>query len=227
MFRNILLTLLVAFSTAAYADCNENFFKGARPVLQVQHDKELCFKQYAVLFNTTERIPVLSAEYLTAQDVQGAEKTKRKNAFHIESQLGKASASPSDYHKSGYDMGHMAPSGDMVDADSQYESFSLANMTPQLPALNRIVWKNIEEKVRELATSTGAVYIETGVIVSPKSVLMQDVTVPDAIFKAVYVPSTKQSFVYVGTNTTPSTGTQYTVQEFDKKFGTKVFPALQ
>ena len=34
----------------------------------------------------------------------------------------------------------MTPSGDMPDGDAQADSFSLANMVPQTPELNRGVW---------------------------------------------------------------------------------------
>ncbi|WP_131798045.1 DNA/RNA non-specific endonuclease, partial [Enterobacter roggenkampii] len=50
-----------------------------------------------------------------------------------------------DYAKSGYDMGHMTAAGDAGTAQEQLETFSLANMTPQLPDLNRKAWRLMEE----------------------------------------------------------------------------------
>ena len=55
------------------------------------------------------------------------------------------------YGGSGYDRGHVAPSADMFDLQSQAECFSLANMVPQVPENNRGPWEGIESVVRKMA----------------------------------------------------------------------------
>ena len=61
-------------------------------------------------------------------------------------------------------VGTCRPSGDMPDEDSQQESFSLANMVPQAPKLNRGVWEGIERAVRRMAGRQGELYVVTGPI---------------------------------------------------------------
>lgn len=57
-----------------------------------------------------------------------------------------------DYMYSGYDRGHLAPAEDMdVNDVAMSESFFYSNTSPQHPNMNRGIWKNIEEQVREWA----------------------------------------------------------------------------
>jgi DNA/RNA endonuclease G (NUC1) len=73
---------------------------------------------------------------------------ERKNAFHAEPMLPKEErAELADYEHTGFDRGHMAPSGDMPSLEAQQESFSLANIAPQTPELNRGIWEGIEAAV--------------------------------------------------------------------------------
>ena len=56
-----------------------------------------------------------------------------------------------DYKNSNYDRGHLVASADKEESEIQNsETFLLSNMSPQHPDLNRKIWKNLEEKVREL-----------------------------------------------------------------------------
>ena len=45
----------------------------------------------------------------------------------------------------------MSPNGDMGTPEAQQQSFSLANMIPQAPKLNRVLWEGIESAVRNWA----------------------------------------------------------------------------
>ena len=82
--------------------------------------------------------PLWSAEHLTADGVARARGLERQGTFHEDERLSPDDrASLTDYERSGYDRGHMAPSGDMPDLDAQQQSFSLANVVPQTAALNR------------------------------------------------------------------------------------------
>ncbi|POZ49605.1 DNA/RNA non-specific endonuclease [Methylovulum psychrotolerans] len=56
----------------------------------------------------------------------------------------------------------MAPSADMPDQQSQAESFSLANMSPQRHANNAGIWEELENGVRHLALSGHDVYVVSG-----------------------------------------------------------------
>lgn len=56
-----------------------------------------------------------------------------------------------DYRNSGYDRGHLVASANQREVEIQNsETFLLSNMSPQHPDLNRKIWKDLEEAVREL-----------------------------------------------------------------------------
>lgn len=55
-----------------------------------------------------------------------------------------------DYTHSGYDRGHMAPNyaiATRYGAEAQRQSFSMSNVAPQLPRLNRGLWRQLEERI--------------------------------------------------------------------------------
>ncbi len=56
-----------------------------------------------------------------------------------------------DYRNSGFDRGHLVASANQREVEIQNsETFLLSNMSPQHPDLNRRIWKNLEEAVRQL-----------------------------------------------------------------------------
>jgi len=58
-----------------------------------------------------------------------------------------------DYTHSGYDRGHMAPNADFNDTyENALMTFFIANIWPQTPNLNRVVWLRTERETRELAS---------------------------------------------------------------------------
>lgn len=70
---------------------------------------------------------------------------------------------PNDYRGSGYDRGHVCPSGDRTrNHNSNQATFVMSNMLPQAAELNREVWKRLEEYERSLARSGNELYIYAG-----------------------------------------------------------------
>lgn len=56
---------------------------------------------------------------------------------------------PKDYNDCKYDRGHMAPAADFAHNDAQYKStFTMANISPQAPFLNRGIWERLESWIR-------------------------------------------------------------------------------
>jgi len=67
------------------------------------------------------------------------------------------------------------------------ESFLLTNMSPQVPALNRGMWRILEEQIRKWALKEKELYIITGPIIRPnyKTIGPNKVTVPQWYYKII------------------------------------------
>ena len=108
-----------------------------------------------------------------------------------------------DYHRSGYDRGHLAASANHRDNDLQNsETFLLSNMSPQHADLNRRIWRELEEEVRNLNRKDSVLetYVICGPIFyfdQPVKFIGQDtsnevaIPVPNAYFKSVLTEDDK------------------------------------
>jgi endonuclease G len=182
-----------------------------------------------VLFSGLTRTPLWSAEHLTAQRVRNSRGDTRVNSFHPDPGLPPGiGAEMSDYARSGYDRGHMAPSGDMPDPRSQDESFSLANMIPQDPDHNRRLWSAVEAGVRDVAVESGEVYVVTGPIFTGSNVqsLRGRVLIPTHVFKAVYDPRRRAGAAYLATNAAGQDARVITLAELERISGIDPFPGV-
>ncbi|MGI4984888.1 MAG: DNA/RNA non-specific endonuclease [Janthinobacterium lividum] len=230
----MILAALVSCSMPAFASstqCAAFFAGGEAPDLLVAslkpHVHALCFHFYSTAESGVTRTALWSAEKLTRDSVAGAQGETRVNAFHAESAIDERDrADIADYKGSGYDRGHMAPSGDMPDNDAQYESFSLGNMVPQAPDNNRHLWQGIEIATRAMAKSEGEIYVVTGpLFIGPRALLNARVSVPTQIWKAIYAPQ-RGAAAYITANRPGADYAVVSIAELTLITGIDPFPAL-
>lgn len=114
----------------------------------------------------------------------------RTNDFKEDPNIVSFSALPSDYSRSGYDRGHLAPAEDMKFSEATMrDSFYMSNMSPQKPEFNRGIWKKLEKEVRRFAYNEGSVFVITGPILEEgleKIGWANHVSVPRRFYKIVY-----------------------------------------
>ena len=226
------LVLQAGAAQAAPTACPEHFAAGQAPNLVnprlAPGTRALCFNSFAVLHSALTRTPLYSAEHLTADRIDAARGTPRTGEFHEETALPlNDRADLADYARSGFDRGHLAPSGDMPDTAAQQESFSLANMIPQAPRLNRGLWEGIESAVRTMAARRGELFIVTGPIFKGDRLsTVGHVVVPTYVFKAVLDPRSRTAAAYVCENTDEATWTPVSIAQLTRLTGIDVFPAL-
>jgi len=72
-------------------------------------------------------------------------------------------ASTSNYTSTGFDRGHLCPSGDRTGSSSDNSvTFLMTNMTPQAPNMNEVTWEAFETYCRTLASAGNELYIIAG-----------------------------------------------------------------
>jgi endonuclease G len=226
------LTVLVGTSVLAGTACPQHYAAGQRPVVtnpKLQpRTQELCFKAFAVLHSGLSRTPLYAAEHLTRQNMKNAAKLSRKDSFHAEDALPEGDrAELSDYERSGYDRGHMAPNADFATRKAQAESFSLANMVPQVHENNAGVWAGIESAARQLASAEGDIYVVSGPAFIGKDIKkIGNVLVPTHIWKVIYSPAQHKAGAYLVTNDETRGYAVVTVSKLEKMVGLSLLPGL-
>lgn len=148
----------------------------------------LCRYAYTVSYNQELKIPNWVAWHLTKAHTNGPYKRKGI-AFTADEEVEGTVVTTYDYARSGYDRGHMCPSGDNKwSKRAQEECFLMSNMCPQVHGLNSGDWNEIEGQCRAWAKKYGDVYIVSGPILigkNHKRIGKAKVTVPEAFFKVV------------------------------------------
>lgn len=93
-----------------------------------------------------------------------------------------------DYSGSGYDRGHMCPSGDRTRtiADNS-ATFLMTNFVPQLAANNQGPWNDFENYCRALANQGNEIYIIDGPVGNIGIIANGHVVVPQSTWKVVLV----------------------------------------
>lgn len=142
-----------------------------------------------VSFNPELHIPNWVAWELTADEVGGD--VSRAERFLVDPDV-IGCPNPSDYSRSGYDRGHMAPAGDMKWSEKAMgETFFMTNICPQVDDLNRGAWKRLEEKCRAKTSRDSALIIVCGPVLTDsitKFIGASRVAVPRRFFKVVLSP---------------------------------------
>ena len=150
------------------------------------HDLIICHTAYCLSYNSKHKQANWVAYELT--DFETHALVKRKNHFQPDPLLTSNSSALSDYKKSGYDRGHLAPSADMTWSEkTMNESFYLTNISPQNQSYNRGIWNDLEEKVREYARDNKQVQVVTGPILVDglPTIGENKVAVPRYFYKAL------------------------------------------
>lgn len=159
--------------------------------------------------------------------------TKREGAFKQDARV-KGTANNGDYARTGYDKGHLAPAGDMAwSVQAMKESFYFTNISPQLAAFNRGIWKELEEQVRRWVERYDTLYIATGPLFLEGSATIgrNSISVPSHFYKALLTRrgGNWQAVGYLMANRASAQlldSFRYTIDSLEQLSGLDFFPLL-
>ena len=160
-------------------------------------------KTYTSTYDTVRNYPVLVEYWLTKAMLVCPTRIPRGNAFKPDPLLPKQTNLQSSYDGSGYDRGHnMNAEDNRCDKQGMDESFYFSNMTPQVPQLNRGVWKSLETEVREAAAVSDSIKVWMGSVGEQK--VVGKLSIPLYCWKVIYIKKSGQYFAWIFPNAVPT-----------------------
>jgi len=191
-------------------------------------------KYYAMSYNEKHEQPEWVAYELTKESIR-IKNVKRPNNFRVDPKVRKGSASKADYKRSGYDRGHLVPSGDMAfNKEAASQTFYMSNMSPQVRNFNSGIWRQLEESVRDWAWDNKHLYVITGPVLT-RGIVDQigpnDVSVPEEYYKVIldYTQPSLKGIAFLMPNevsTKPMMEHAVTIDEIEKITGIDFFPEI-
>lgn len=189
---------------------------------------------YTTGYSAEWRCPQWVAWTLTSDHTTGPYKRKGVS-YREDTDVPSPRATNSDYMRSGYDRGHMCPSGDNKwSQQAQEDCFLFTNMCPQSHNLNGGDWNELEMKCRTWAKRYGEVQIVCGPWfrqgAKPKTIGRNRVAVPDGFWKVVLRTGNRPAaigFYYANDDGHAAMSTYVrTVDEIEAMTGLDFFSAL-
>lgn len=162
---------------------------------------QLTHRALKISYNATHRIPNWVYYDLSRENLMNS-CAKRKDKFKgdpllVAAQLPKdLILNEASYKNSGFDRGHMAPSGDFIwDQSINEDTFFMTNMSPQTAELNQKTWNALEDHVRNWACGFGEIKVYTGPIIEPNMQRLNScVSIPNKFFKVLVGMKDKKLF---------------------------------
>ncbi len=160
---------------------------GATPDIANENNYLIVRPQYNLSYNRSKATPNWVAWRL---DSNWLGSTPRQDDYRPDASLpaGWYQVLDTDYSGSGYDRGHMCPSGDRTNSvPNNSATFLMTNFVPQLPANNQGPWEDFESYCRTLAGQGNEIYIVTGPVGNVGTVAGGRVVVPQYTWKVALI----------------------------------------
>ncbi|MBX3281104.1 MAG: DNA/RNA non-specific endonuclease [Acidobacteria bacterium] len=160
---------------------------GATADIQNENNYLMSKPQYTLSYNRSKATPNWVAWRL---DSSWLGSTPRQDDYRPDPALPAAwyHVQDNDYSGSGYDRGHMCPSGDRTNSVANNSAtFLMTNFVPQLGANNQGPWNDFENYCRSLANQGNEIYIITGPVGNIGTIAGGRIVVPQYTWKVVLI----------------------------------------
>lgn len=191
---------------------------------------------YIIAFNENTLIANWVAYELTKEQTYGTGNRKAENMqFRQDSTLKFKQADYTDYRRSGFVKGHMAPAADFkINNEAMWTTFYFPNCIPQPHDFNQSQWEHLESRVRGWARNFESVYLVTGTVVGKAKngkIGTNGVVVPDIVYKALLTSKNGKyqaiAFIMDNDDSCPSfEQCVYTIDDLEHLTGLDFFPRL-
>jgi endonuclease G len=172
------LSLFILFATNIFASFNTN-----------QCDQIINKKVFTVCYSYKYK-GALAVWYVLDSNLVNKINIKKRPRFYSEKTIPlKYRSKQSDYKYSGYDRGHLANDADFdYSIKSLRKTYSMANIVPQTPNVNRRTWIKAEKYERLIARKLGEVKVLNIIkyASNPKRIGKNKIAVPIGFYKEIY-----------------------------------------
>ena len=180
--KKLTLIAVLLFSTLQATDLNDYINKA-------NCDQIIDKQVYTICYDYEMKGAKYVAYTLDGSKVN-AVNIKKRTSFYTEKNLpNKYRSHNKDYTHSGYDRGHLANDASFdYDKKVVAKTYTMANIIPQVPNVNRKTWIKAEELERKVAVGLGMVNVLNGVVYSsnPPRIGKNKIAVPDGFWKMIY-----------------------------------------
>lgn len=186
-FTAVILVLLLAGCTSTVTQSVHLKYGNPSNANGSQNNYLIVKPEYALSYSCKAGIPNWVSWQL---DRSWLGRTERSDNFRPNPELPTDcyAVRPSDYRGSGFDRGHLVPSGDRTRSRIDNEStFFMTNIIPQSPSNNREVWRELEEYSRELAYRGKELFVVAGSDGIAKKIADSQVVVPKFTWKVILI----------------------------------------
>ena len=178
------------------------------------------YKVNTVVFDTVHHIPFYCYYVFTKRQSDSLGKFKRLLTFSDDTNVKYIQATNKNYYDINrgknknklltYDRGHMSPADDFsYDKIAEEQCFLFTNIVPQNSTNNEVQWRKLENHVREEVKNMDSLLIITGAFCFQKKSMMDNIAIPDSLFKVIYCLKNKTTETYVVPNVNINDYTQF------------------
>ena len=177
-------------AVSEFADSNDGNLLLGNPTKAAEDAKDadnflIQRPQYTLSYNHSKGEANWVAWHIDRQDLGGTDRGKFRPDPDLPDDW---QIRPDDYRNSGYDRGHVCPSGDRTASREDNDAtFYMSNMLPQTAELNRAVWADAENAIRDIVKQGNEVYVIAGGAGKQSTIADGKIVVPEVCWKVVLI----------------------------------------